>query len=50
MIQEDRLDSSKLLKTGFQPNSNIEDAINEIIVAYQNGKLADREQWHTVKG
>ena len=44
-----RLDSSKLLKTGFKPNSNIEDAINEIIVAYQNGKLADREQWHTVK-
>tara|TARA_B100000886_G_C20387236_1_gene476642 strand:- start:476 stop:1417 length:942 start_codon:yes stop_codon:yes gene_type:complete len=44
-----RLDSSKLLKTGFSPNSNIEEAIDEIIVSFQNGKLADREQWHTVK-
>ena len=44
-----RLDSSKLLKTGFDPNSNIEDAIDEIIIAYKKGTLIDREQWHTVK-
>ncbi len=44
-----RLDSAKLLKTGFYPNSNIEDAVDEIIVAYKKGTLIDREQWHTVK-
>ena len=44
-----RLDSSKLLKTGFYPNSNVEDAVDEIIVAYKEGTLIDREQWHTVK-
>ena len=43
-----RLDSSKLLNTGFYPENCISDAIDEIIIAYKNGSLVDKDQWHTV--
>ena len=44
-----RLDSSKLLKTGFSPIYNIESAIDELINAYREGTLEDRDEFYTVK-
>ena len=44
-----RLDSSKLLKTGFSPKRNISNAIDEIIKAFKNGSLQDKDEWHTVR-
>ena len=44
-----RLDSSKLLNTGFQPQFNIDCAIDEIITAFENRSLVDKNEWHTVK-
>ena len=43
-----RQDSTKLLRTGYKPKKNIDIAIDELIAAYKNGKLTDRDQWHTV--
>ena len=42
-------ESSKLLKTGFRQHKTISNAIDDIIKAYDNGDLVDRDQWHTVK-
>ena len=44
-----RLDSSKLIRTGFSQENNIENAIDEIIIEYEKGTLKDREEFHTVK-
>ena len=44
-----RQDSSKILKTGFSPNKNVENAIEEIINAYKSSELKDHPQFHTVK-
>jgi len=43
-----RQDSSKILKTGFNPKKKVGDAIEEIIDAYNNNKLKDKAQSHTV--
>ena len=43
-----RQDSSKILKTGFMSKKKVEDAIKEIIDAYNNSKLKDTAQSHTV--
>jgi nucleoside-diphosphate-sugar epimerase len=44
-----RQDSTKLLLTGFKPTKNVQIAISEIIKAFKSGKIADKDQWHTVK-
>ena len=44
-----RQDSTKLLKTGFQPKFNISDAIREIIKKYKAGDLKESEINYTVK-
>ena len=44
-----RQDSTKLLKTGYKPRKNINIAIDELITAYKNYKLTDKDQWHTVR-
>ena len=44
-----RLDSSKLINSGFKPNYKINNAIDEIIEAYNNDLLMDKDEWHTVK-
>ena len=36
-----RLDSSKLLKSGFKPKYGIDYAIDEIVLAYKEGKISD---------
>jgi len=44
-----RVSSSKLLATGFKPNKNVEDAVKEIVHAYQNGELKDEDQYYNLK-
>ena len=43
-----RLDSSKLLETGFAPKKTVNDAISEIIDAYQQGRLDDQAHFHNL--
>ena len=44
-----RQDSSKLLKTGFKPKYSVDNAIDEIIEAFESGKIIDSEKCFTVK-
>ncbi len=44
-----RQDSTKLLKTGFEPKYSVIDAIKEIADSYQNNKLPEGENCYTVK-
>ena len=44
-----RLNSDKLLKTGFKPAYNVEKAVTEIIAAVKADKLHDKEIWYNVK-
>lgn len=44
-----RVNSDKLLATGFRPKKTVEDAIDEICVAYRNGQLVDQDRFHTLK-
>ena len=44
-----RLDSSKLIKTGFKPLYTVENAMDEIIESYKNGTLPQDEKSFTVK-
>ena len=43
-----RLNSTKLLGTGFAPKKNVAIAVGELAAAYQAGALVDRPNWHTV--
>ncbi|TMP43480.1 NAD-dependent epimerase/dehydratase [Pseudoalteromonas citrea] len=44
-----RINSDKLLATGFKPNKNVESAIEEIISAFQAGQLKDEERYYNLK-
>jgi hypothetical protein len=44
-----RLDSSKLLETGFMPNYSVINAICELKSMYLSGLLVDDDNWHTVR-
>ena len=44
-----RLDSSKLLKTGFKPKKTVSHAIDEIITAFRNRALTDEPHFHNLK-
>lgn len=44
-----RVNSDKLLKTGFKPKKTVEDAIEEIIQQYRAGKLKDEDRWYNLK-
>jgi nucleoside-diphosphate-sugar epimerase len=44
-----RVNSDKLLATGFRPKKTVEDAIKEIIGMYAQGKLKDEDRWHNLK-
>ena len=43
-----RLDSSKLLNTGFKPKKTVAHAIDEIIAAFRNGVLRDEPHFHNL--
>jgi nucleoside-diphosphate-sugar epimerase len=44
-----RVNSDKLLATGFRPKKTVEDAIREICDAYSLGKLKDEPQFHNLR-
>ena len=48
-IRSYRLNSEKLLKTGFVKKYNIDDAISQIIKKYNDNKIQDDEKSYTVK-
>ena len=43
-----RVNSDKLLATGFRPRKTVENAIDEICQAYRAGLLTDEERFHTL--
>ena len=43
-----RVNSDKLLATGFRPRKTVENAIDEICHAYRAGHLKDEERFHTL--
>jgi len=44
-----RVNSDKLLATGFRPKKTIDDAIREIVHRYRKGELKDEERFHNLK-
>jgi len=44
-----RQNSDKLRAAGFAPTKTVDDAIREIVVAYQRGELKDIDRWHNLK-
>ncbi|MEJ0016646.1 MAG: SDR family oxidoreductase [Acetobacteraceae bacterium] len=44
-----RVNSDKLLATGFRPTHTVEDAIKEIIGMYRQGALKDEDHFHNLK-
>ena len=44
-----RLNSDKLLSTGFVPRHSIDDAIREITEAVAEGSLKEDDRWHNVR-
>jgi nucleoside-diphosphate-sugar epimerase len=44
-----RVNSDKLLATGFRPRKTVDDAISEIAAAYQRGTLKDEDRWHNLR-
>jgi nucleoside-diphosphate-sugar epimerase len=44
-----RVNSDKLLATGFKPKKSVEDAVQEIIEKYRSGVLKDDEHFHNLK-
>ncbi len=44
-----RVNSDRLLATGFRPKKTVHDAIKEIIGLYRQGVLKNDEQWHNLK-
>lgn len=44
-----RVNSDKLLATGYQPKKNVEIAIREIIECYQNNQVKDEDRFYNLK-
>lgn len=44
-----RVNSDKLLATGFKPTKTVDDAIAEIIDAYSSGALKDEDRFHNLR-
>ena len=44
-----RVNSDKLLATGFRPRKTVDDAIEEIIAEYRKGNLKDEERFYNLK-
>lgn len=44
-----RVNSDKLLATGFTPKKTVKDAISEISSAFESGELEDTERWYNLK-
>jgi nucleoside-diphosphate-sugar epimerase len=44
-----RVNSDKLLATGFKPKKTVEDSIKEIVEKYRSGTLKDEDRFHNLK-
>ena len=44
-----RINSDKLLSTGFKPKKKVEDAIREIIEKYHSGELKDEDHFYNLR-
>src|SRR3990167_10024998 len=44
-----RINSDKLLATGFTPQHTVADAIDEIVLKVHDGQLKDERRWHNLK-
>jgi nucleoside-diphosphate-sugar epimerase len=44
-----RINSDKLLATGFRPKKTVEDAIKELTGMYHQGRLKDEDNWYNLK-
>jgi nucleoside-diphosphate-sugar epimerase len=44
-----RVNSDRLLATGFRPKKTVEDAIKELIGMYAQGKLKNEDRWYNLK-
>lgn len=44
-----RVNSDRLLATGFRPKKTVDDAIRELVVKYRGGELKDEERFHNLK-
>lgn len=44
-----RVNSDRLLATGFRPKKTVDDAIREIIVEFQRGKLKNEDRFHNLR-
>jgi len=44
-----RINSDKIINTGFKPKKGVEIAIQEIIEKYNSGVLKDEEKFHNLK-
>lgn len=44
-----RINSDKLLATGFRPKYCVADAIEQVIAAYEQGELSDSDRWYNLK-
>lgn len=44
-----RVNSDKLLATGFKPKKSVEHAVKEIIEKYKSGELKDEDRFHNLK-
>jgi nucleoside-diphosphate-sugar epimerase len=43
-----QVNSDKLLATGFKPTKGVDDAIEELVAAYQCGHLEDKPEWYNL--
>ena len=43
-----RVNSDKIVKAGFSPKKTVNNAIDEIIQAYQTGRLKQNDQWYNL--
>ena len=44
-----RVNSDKLLATGFRPKKSVDDAIDDVIARHRSGELEDSEQCYNLK-
>ncbi len=44
-----RINSDRLLTTGFKPKKTVDDAIRELIGMYRQGVLKDEDRWYNLK-
>jgi len=44
-----RLNSDKLLATGFKPTHGVADGVRDVVGEFQAGRLKDEERWYNIK-